>query len=103
MNHPRILVATAAALALFGSLAMMVDSASAASTCTPGKTKKIAFMLKQQTAFRYLNADIPFFKKTAEADCLQAAQKPPSRIDLIPALSDSLLASRGVRASYVLL
>ena len=24
-------------------------------------------MLKQQTAFRYLNADIPFFKKTAEA------------------------------------
>ena len=30
-------------------------------------TKKIAFMLKQQTAFRYLNADVPFFKKTAEA------------------------------------
>ena len=24
-------------------------------------------MLKQQTAFRYLNADVPFFKKTAEA------------------------------------
>ena len=36
-------------------------------SCTPGTTKKIAFMLKQQTAFRYLNADIPFFKKTAEA------------------------------------
>jgi D-xylose transport system substrate-binding protein len=35
--------------------------------CTPGTTKKIAFMLKQQTAFRYLNADVPFFKKTAEA------------------------------------
>ena len=35
--------------------------------CTPGKTKQIAFMLKQQTAFRYLNADVPFFKKTAEA------------------------------------
>src|SRR5215211_7501332 len=35
--------------------------------CTPGTTKRIAFMLKQQTAFRYLNADIPFFKKTAEA------------------------------------
>ena len=31
------------------------------------RTNKIAFMLKQQTAFRYLNADIPFFKKTAEA------------------------------------
>ena len=35
--------------------------------CTPGTTKKIAFMLKQQTAFRYLNADIPFFKEAAEA------------------------------------
>lgn len=35
--------------------------------CKVGTTKKIAFMLKQQTAFRYLNADIPFFKKTAEA------------------------------------
>ena len=34
----------------------------------PGKTHKIAFMLKQQTAFRYLHADVPFFKKTAEAD-----------------------------------
>ena len=41
--------------------------AAAADACTPGKTKKIAFMLKQQTAFRYLNADVPFFKKTAEA------------------------------------
>ena len=39
----------------------------AAAGCTPGKTHKIAFMLKQQTAFRYLNADVPFFKKTAEA------------------------------------
>ena len=35
--------------------------------CTPGKTKKIAFMMKQQTAFRYLHADMPFFKKTVEA------------------------------------
>ena len=39
----------------------------AAEACTPGKTGRIAFMLKQQTAFRYLNADVPFFKKTAEA------------------------------------
>ena len=37
-----------------------------AGACKPGKTKRIAFMLKQQTAFRYLNADVPFFKKTAE-------------------------------------
>lgn len=41
--------------------------ANAGATCTPGKTKKIAFMLKQQTAFRYLHADVPFFKKTIEA------------------------------------
>ena len=43
------------------------DRPRAEGACTPGKTKKIAFMLKQQTAFRYLNADVPFFKKTAEA------------------------------------
>ncbi len=35
--------------------------------CTPGTTKKIAFMLKQQGAYRYLNADIPFFKEAAQA------------------------------------
>src|SRR5438105_3030006 len=34
--------------------------------CKPGTTKKIAFMLKQQTAFRYLNADVPAFTKTAD-------------------------------------
>ncbi|MEP7053705.1 MAG: substrate-binding domain-containing protein [Actinomycetota bacterium] len=41
--------------------------AAAAGACKKGTTKKIAFMLKQQTAFRYLHADVPFFKKTAEA------------------------------------
>ena len=35
--------------------------------CTPGTTKRIAFMLKQQTAYRYLHADVPFFKEAAEA------------------------------------
>ncbi len=45
----------------------LATSAAAAESCTPGKTGKIAFMLKQQTAFRYLNADVPFFRKTAEA------------------------------------
>src|SRR6187431_3517400 len=48
-------------------LTMAAESAAAQDACKPGKTKKIAFMLKQQTAFRYLNADVPFFKKTAEA------------------------------------
>jgi len=47
-------------------LAIGVQGA-AADQCVPGKTGRIAFMLKQQTAFRYLNADVPFFKKTAEA------------------------------------
>jgi D-xylose transport system substrate-binding protein len=55
-----------ASVALASVMAIGVGSASAEGSCTPGKTKKIAFMLKQQTAFRYLNADIPFFKKTAE-------------------------------------
>jgi D-xylose transport system substrate-binding protein len=35
--------------------------------CVPGTTKKIAFMLKQQNASRYLNADIPFFTEAAKA------------------------------------
>ena len=42
-------------------------ASAAAGECVPGETGKIAFMLKQQTAFRYLNADIPFFTDTAEA------------------------------------
>ena len=35
--------------------------------CVPGKTKKIAFLQKQSTAYRYLHADAPFLIKTAEA------------------------------------
>jgi D-xylose transport system substrate-binding protein len=54
------------AVALAACSGVWCGAASAADTCTPGKTMKIAFMLKQQTAFRYLNADVPFFKKTAE-------------------------------------
>src|SRR6476619_5407429 len=54
-------IAICAGMSLVGAPAM------AEGACTPGKTHKIAFMLKQQTAFRYLNADVPFFKKTAEA------------------------------------
>jgi D-xylose transport system substrate-binding protein len=34
--------------------------------CAAEKTGRIAFMLKQQTAFRYANADVPFFEKTAK-------------------------------------
>jgi D-xylose transport system substrate-binding protein len=57
--------AALAPAAIAAWLCFAVGSASAAD-CTPGKTHKIAFMLKQQTAFRYLHADVPFFKKTAE-------------------------------------
>ena len=53
---------------LLATLALAVSATPAlAQECKPGKTGRIAFMLKQQTAFRYLNADVPFFKKTAEA------------------------------------
>jgi D-xylose transport system substrate-binding protein len=67
---------TSSSGALFaGLLAMLLASssgcapraASAEAACTPGKTKRIAFLLKQQTAFRYLHADVPFFQKTVEA------------------------------------
>ena len=54
-------------IAICGGMSLVGAPAMAEGACTPGKTHKIAFMLKQQTAFRYLNADIPFFKKTAEA------------------------------------
>src|ERR1700676_3796197 len=57
----------ASPLAICAGLSLVAAPALADGACTPGKTHKIAFMLKQQTAFRYLNADIPFFKKTAEA------------------------------------
>ena len=59
-----------AALSLCAVLSMLVvalPAANGAEPCKPGKTGRIAFMLKQQTAFRYLHADVPFFKKTAEA------------------------------------
>jgi len=46
------------------SLAAIVPPAFASDgQCVPGATKRIAFMLKQQTAFRYLHADIRFSPK----------------------------------------
>ena len=63
-------ISTFAKLAISCSAAavLMTSAASAADgQCLPGKTKRIAFMMKQQTAFRYLHADMPFFVKTAEA------------------------------------
>ena len=67
MKRQNIRLAATVTFGLAVGLGLAVSSAVAQDSCTPGKTKKIAFMLKQQTAFRYLNADIPFFKKTAEA------------------------------------
>jgi D-xylose transport system substrate-binding protein len=55
-----LLIAGAASLAL-------ATAAFADGVCVPGHTKRIAFMMKQQTAFRYLHADMPFFVKTAKA------------------------------------
>ena len=67
MTKPQVLGLVLAPLALGTAITIAAAPAMAEGACTPGKTHKIAFMLKQQTAFRYLNADIPFFKKTAEA------------------------------------
>ncbi len=54
----------------------------AAQACTPGQTKRIGFLLKQQTAFRYLHADAPFFKTAVEAAgyqvVFQSAENDPS-------------------------
>src|SRR5215471_8858501 len=59
--HLGLAAGVAAAFLAIGVQGALADQ------CVPGKTGRIAFMLKQQTAFRYLNADVPFFKKTAEA------------------------------------
>ena len=67
MRNRTIRVAATASAAIVLGLSLSAGQASAEDACVPGKTKRIAFMLKQQTAFRYLNADVPFFKKTAEA------------------------------------
>jgi D-xylose transport system substrate-binding protein len=64
----RISIALTTALpgfALAPALLLSGTTNASAQDCAPGTTKKIAFMLKQQTAFRYLNADVPFFTKTA--------------------------------------
>lgn len=55
---------------LSSSPAMLLTSTSALAqgTCTPGTTNRIAFMMKQQTAFRYLHADAPFFQQAVEAE-----------------------------------
>lgn len=72
----RLLVAVAgmAMVAAAGVAPVSAQSPGATATlggvpdgCVPGTTKKIAFMLKQQNASRYLNADIPFFTEAAEA------------------------------------
>jgi len=64
LAHRPANVAIATALTIAGLVGL---APAQAAECTPGKTKKIAFMMKQQTAFRYLHADMPFFKKTVEA------------------------------------
>jgi D-xylose transport system substrate-binding protein len=56
-----------ACAAIVAVVTLAPGAARADGACTPGKTGRIAFLLKQQTAFRYLHADVPFFQKTAEA------------------------------------
>lgn len=54
------------ALPIAVACAIAAAPAAAQDACKPGETGRIAFMLKHQKAFRYLNADVPFFVKTAE-------------------------------------
>jgi D-xylose transport system substrate-binding protein len=67
MTYTRKKGAVSACLLVCAAVAAGSAGEAAAQGCTPGKTGRIAFMLKQQTAFRYLHADVPFFQKTAEA------------------------------------
>ncbi len=57
------------------------EDKTAPGACKPGKTGRIAFLLKQQTAFRFLHADAPFFRKAIEAAgfkaVLQSAENDP--------------------------
>ncbi|MEO7223546.1 MAG: substrate-binding domain-containing protein [Devosia sp.] len=61
INGRRAVLLMTTALVLAGAS----STAFAQDMCTPGTTKKIAFMMKQQTAFRYLHADMPFFVNAA--------------------------------------
>jgi D-xylose transport system substrate-binding protein len=63
-GYTRLALASATTLLM---MSFVAPAQAASGQCTPGKTKRIAFMMKQQTAFRYLHADMPFFKKAAEA------------------------------------
>src|SRR5688572_29935066 len=60
-------VSTLALVSLVLATAAAFAGGAAAQDCTPGTTKRIALMLKQQTAYRYLHADVPFFTEAAEA------------------------------------
>ena len=64
---PRFAPSVAPTFALLLPFAVLAAPVWAQQTCTPGTTHRIAFMMKQQTAFRYLHADMPFFVRAAEA------------------------------------
>ena len=71
MSHRRtrgsVWVIVLVAVLLSSSLGAIGHADARQEDCTPGTTKRIAFMLKQQTAYRYLHADVPFFQEAAEA------------------------------------
>jgi D-xylose transport system substrate-binding protein len=72
VHAPAAVLAVAILVTVAGGSALAQDEAAPltaepSADCVPGSTGRIAFMLKQQTAFRYLNADIPFFTEAAEA------------------------------------
>jgi D-xylose transport system substrate-binding protein len=66
-SRKTLLASLAVTLIAASAFAGVLLPTPAHAACTPGKTGRIAFLLKQQTAFRYLHADVPFFQKTVEA------------------------------------
>jgi D-xylose transport system substrate-binding protein len=64
-----------------GAASSKSEDKTAPGACKPGKTGRIAFLMKQQTAFRFLHADAPFFRKAIEAAgfkaVLQSAENDP--------------------------
>ena len=66
-NNRKRLASVGWSVGALAALAMVPGATFAQGGCTPGVHKRVAFMLKQQTAFRYLNADVPAFTRALEA------------------------------------
>ncbi len=89
------------ALVLSTSLAGLGQADARQEGCTPGTTKRIAFMLKQQTAYRYLHADVPFFLEAAEAAGYDAPVQSAENDSLTHVSQAENVISQGVDAIVI--